>query len=105
MNVTYVREGKTCVINACTSSENMSSSLKQEAWSIKHQGLKTTGKDLSSSYDKDFFPWFQEQEYFSESFFFTPEYCANILNFSSNYHQLLQFIGEGIEVSNSLPSV
>lgn len=104
MNVAYDREGKTCIITTCTSSENMSSSLKQGVWSIKHQGLKTTGKDLSGSYDKDFFLGYKNMNISADVSSSDLSIVQVFLIFLQDCHQLLQFIGRFIEIPHNRPS-
>lgn len=104
MNVAYDREGKTCIITTCTSSANMSSSLKQGVGSIKHQGLKTTGKDLSSSYDKELVPSYKNQNILVEAS--SSDLCIMqvFLNFPSDYQQLVQFTAKLSKIPHNLPS-
>lgn len=104
MNAAYDREGKTCIITTCTSSANMSSSLKQGVGSIKHQDLKITGKDLSSSYDKEFVLGYENKNILVKAS--SSDLCIMqvFLNFLSDYHQLVPFTAKLTKISHNLPS-
>jgi len=82
----------------------MSSSLKQGVGSIKHQGLKTTGKDLSSSYDKELVPSYKNQNILVEAS--SSDLCIMqvFLNFLSDYQQLVQFTAKLSKIPHNLPS-
>jgi len=82
----------------------MSSSLKRGVWSIKHQGLKTPGKDLSSSYDKEFFLGRKNMNISVEASSSGLRIVQVFLIFLQDCHQLLQFISKLTEIPHSLPS-